>query len=222
MHKIVWLCLSFFFIQGCSSESPFSQEHRKQVQSEKAESSHYQLDRDAAAAAASETHPDAVAMVEQAALAEANKFTDSKIWDEEIEVSRMEDSKNVYLTLSANDTYNDWVNNATRPKMLFRCKEGKTDLILNIGSPFEPTIDYGVQTIKLRFDKEKVQILKLRESSNDQVSFFSNPIRNIHKMLTSETVHVEFSPYNQGLVVSTFHLTELKDRIKNLRQSCKW
>lgn len=144
-------------------------------------------------------------------------------WQPRSEVSPMDDSRNVYLTLEADNEVSGWPARTFRPYMVLRCKEHKTSAFIQTG--FRPTVEYGNvdgATVTLRFDKEKAYDINMSQSTDGEALFFPEPISYIKKMLAHKKMLFRFTPFSSSPVITAFDLTGLGKAITPLQKSCGW
>jgi type VI secretion system protein VasI len=143
-------------------------------------------------------------------------------WQIEKEISRIDDSTNVHVSLRADSAISGWPSKTYTPFLIFRCKEGKTEAFINTG--LSPQIEYGSDgaTVTLRFDKEKAKKYQTSKSTDGEALFFRQSISLIKKTLQHSTLLFEFIPFNSSPVMTTFDLHGLPEAVKPLKETCKW
>lgn len=137
-------------------------------------------------------------------------------WINSEEESKIVDSANVTLILSANEKiYRDY-GMPVRPTIIIRCKDNKTDAYIVIGN----MLDSNKSTIRL--DSDKVFSMTMSKSMGGKALFFRKPISIINKMLGYNKLSFQFTPYNSVPQVITFNIEGLNEEVEPLRKSCNW
>lgn len=226
MKKIYLFC-GAVFLTGCSDATSVIGETFKEAANgvennteQMIAANNYEAARQEAEAAVQESAALAAGIVSN----EKNISRGSTVskWSKEVEVSELDDSKNVFLSLEAENSFINWLNNSQQPNLTLRCKEGKTEAYINIGMPFQPEYEYGKQNLKVRYGKDRPQTVKFSESSDQEAVFFPQPIAAVKKMLTKEQLVIEVKPFNQGTEIILFDLKGLDGVITDLRKACNW
>ena len=145
------------------------------------------------------------------------KITDKGKWYTSIDTSEIDDTKNVILTLSAeNAIYSRY--RTERPTLYLRCAENKTEAYINWN------VFLGSDSIKvlLRYDKEKAKTRRWDTSTDHKSLFVRGNIPFIKKLLKHKKLLVKVTPYSESPVTTTFDVRGLKEAIKPLREACHW
>lgn len=151
--------------------------------------------------------------------------TTSKVskWSVRKDVSKIDDSTNVNLTLEADSVISGWPNTDVTPKLILRCKEKKTEVLVITGMASQPELgNYNGATVTLRFDKEPAKKYQTTESTDKEALFFGNATTLIKKMLQHSTMLFQFVPFNSSPQMTNFDLQGLAEALKPLREVCKW
>lgn len=143
-------------------------------------------------------------------------------WRVNRETSRIDDSTNVVISLSAESSISGWPGKRHTPLLILRCKEKKTEAYIVTG--MSPQVEYGTDgsTVTLRFDKDKATKYHTSKSTNGEALFFDQSVGLIKKMLGHTTLLFEFVPFNSSPAMTTFDLRGLADAVKPLKETCKW
>lgn len=143
-------------------------------------------------------------------------------WRVNRETSRIDDSTNVVISLSAESSISGWPGKNHTPMLILRCKEKKTEAYIVTG--MSPQVEYGTDgaTVTLRFDKEKAAKYHTSKSTDGEALFFSQSVSLIRKMLGHTTLLFEFVPFNSSPAMTTFDLRGLADAVNPLKETCKW
>lgn len=139
-------------------------------------------------------------------------------WKVREEVSPIDDSKKVIMTLDAETTighgYREY-----RPIMYIRCSENKTSLFINTNH-YLGLRDIPVLT---RLDKDKATTRKWGLSTDNKAIFAPGSNAAYAKSLfNNDSLLIQLTPYNESPVMTTFDIRGLKEAIKPLREACHW
>lgn len=143
-------------------------------------------------------------------------------WRVNKETSRIDDSTNVIISLSADSSISGWPRKTTTPSLILRCKERKTEAYIVTG--MSPQVEYGIgeATVTLRFDKEKATKYKTSKSTDGEALFFGQSVGLIKKMLQHTTMLFEFVPFNSSPAMTNFDLRGLAEAVRPLKDTCRW
>jgi len=136
--------------------------------------------------------------------------------------SEFDDSRTVVLSLDAENAVSGWIATAT-PKLVLRCKEGKTEAYVVTGMP--ATVETGElqrHTVRIRYDDNAAATVLMAQSTDNKALFFPSPISSIRHMLGSRMLIVGFTPFNANPVTARFVVEGLEAAVKPLRASCRW
>jgi type VI secretion system protein VasI len=143
-------------------------------------------------------------------------------WKIEKEISKIDDSANISLSLKAGQNISGWPRKISRPTLFLRCKEKNIDAY--VGTNMTPAVEHGLHdatTATLRFDKDKALQEEMSESTDHNALFFKNPVDIISKMFEHGAMLFQFTPSNSSPVMTTFNLAGLKKAIQPLTEACK-
>ena len=163
------------------------------------------------------------ALVPKAAAQDpAKSSTAVSKWQVQTETSRIDDSKNVYVMLNAEDPIQGWPAKTFLPVLHIRCKERKTDAYIITGMP--PTVEYSVDTatVTLRLDKNPAFKVAALKSTDSEALFLPNTVALVKKISTAESMLFQFVPFNSSGQMTTFDVRGLVEAIKPVRAACKW
>lgn len=146
-------------------------------------------------------------------------------WQVQTEISPIDDSKNVYIIVDANEEVRGWMSRST-PSLVIRCKENSTDLYFNVGMQVDTDrIGSGAaqfSDVTLRLDKEKAFVTEMSHSTDGKALFAHNPIDLIKAFFGKSVLLFRFTPFNASPVTTSFDITSLAQAIKPLRKACHW
>lgn len=145
-------------------------------------------------------------------------------WSMEEEVSKMTDSKNVYVMLKSDSILINPANMSKSivPHLLFRCMDNKIDILFYTGVPL--SAEYGNalgKTVKLRFDKDKAINYAFNDGQGTFDTYFaSKPIKLLNMMKGHSKLLVAADVHRQGEQVFEFDINELEKNIKPIKEAC--
>jgi len=139
-------------------------------------------------------------------------------WTVREDKSPIDDSTNVYLSLSANESVKSrW--ERVRPSLHLRCAENKTNLFI----VWNMYLGLDSTNMLVRFDKEKAESSEWYISTDAKAVFarrghigLAKRIMNHNQMLA------QITPYGESPVMVTFDVSGLEEAIKPLRKACSW
>lgn len=135
------------------------------------------------------------------------------------EISPIDDSESIAVYLDANSAIKGWPQKIQIPKLIFRCKENKTEVFIYTGM----TEAGDTSEILIRFDKHKAFKEEWGHSTDNRSVFLKqSPISFIKKMMTHKSMLFQITPFNSSPTMTTFDLTGLEKAIKPLQKSCNW
>lgn len=149
--------------------------------------------------------------------------TNAGKWMARQDASPIDDSKNIFLTLGAENPISGWLTGDVTPSLIIRCKEGETESYVVTG--MITSSNYGEtesSTVTIRLDKEKASQQTMSQSTDNKALFFRRPIKQIKSMMEHDTLLFQFIPFNSSPATTTFDLRGLPEAIKPLREACKW
>jgi type VI secretion system protein VasI len=152
----------------------------------------------------------------------AKSLSRSSKWMVRTETSRIDDSRNVFLMLEAEEPIHGWPSKTFTPQLQIRCKERKTEAYFVTGMP--PTVEYGIDsaTITLRIDKQPAFKLAAGKSTDGEALFLPQATTQIKRFMSGQTLLFQFIPFNSSSQMATFDVRGLAEALKPLRDACKW
>ena len=139
-------------------------------------------------------------------------------WASRIEASPIDDSKNVFLSLPANEEIKSGIH-TVKPVLLARCKENTTEVFVLWGL----YLGMGETTILSRLDAEKATSQSWSISTDYKASFYDgNDVEYLKKLLNHKKLLLQVTPYGESPVTATFDIDGLSGSINPLREFCKW
>lgn len=145
-------------------------------------------------------------------------------WRLVTEVSPIDDSGNVYLSVTADAEIADQFGRRTRPMLTLACRENATSLWLNFGGLFMADIQ-GFGDVTVRADAERARRISMRASSDHEaLGLWSGgqAIPFIRGLFGRETLFVRAVPFSGRQVDLTFPIAGLAEAAKPLAAACHW
>ncbi|MCF7486709.1 type VI secretion system-associated protein TagO [Vibrio sp. A2-1] len=142
-------------------------------------------------------------------------------WKKQEEVSPLDDSTNIYIRVSGNETIPNRYNKLVTPELVIRCKENTTALSVWWGTYLGLNSTY----VTYRVDKLKPKKTKWSLSTkNEHIGKWSgsSSIPFIKQLLGKEKLLMQLTPYGENSVMTTFDISGIEEAIKPLRKQCKW
>ena len=147
-------------------------------------------------------------------------------WQLTRSTSAFDDSRTIILSTESKDTISGWPSRTTKPILILRCKEGKTDAYIQTGMTgklaFGQLGEAAGTDVRMRYDRGDIYEYRMSASTNQEAYFFREPIPEIKFMLKHERVLVEFCPFNSSPQEFSFNLKNLSNVISELRAACHW
>jgi type VI secretion system protein VasI len=139
-------------------------------------------------------------------------------WQVEEFISKLDDSTNVVVTVSAlepfRDTYESYL-----AALSVACREGETNVWIN----FQTTMTGG--QLVYRVDRNPARRLEVRHSTDYKalgVWEHGDAIAFAEQLLTADLLLVRAIPYGEEPVDTEFPVSGLAEAIKPLRKACNW
>ena len=144
---------------------------------------------------------------------------DAGKWRVSVDSSPIDDSKNAFLHLDAENSVQKRYGSAM-PTLLLRCKERKL-----VGYIVYNDFFLGSDSTKVltRFDKRPARTSSWQISSDHSAVFVGGGVVTFLKeLLKSETLLVELTPYSESPVLATFDVRGIAQASTELRRLCPW
>jgi type VI secretion system protein VasI len=145
-------------------------------------------------------------------------FLGSGKWQVQTEQSPIDDSKNVYLSLTANDSIVRRYGKNLTPTLHFRCKEKKTEGYIN----FDTFLGSDSTQVTTRLDKDKAKTSSWGISTDHNAAFIPQAVPFIKSLLDKEALLVQLTPYSENTIMTSFDIRGLAASVKPLSEACSW
>ena len=144
-------------------------------------------------------------------------------WSVSSTTSKIDDSKNVYLRLDANDTVRGRYGDRVRVSITVACTENTTMIYFDFGGHHMSDYQYG--TITYRVDDKKARKKRFRESTDNEALGLWNggsSIPFLKSIMSGKSLLVRATPYGESAIDSVFEISGLQNALKPLREACHW
>ena len=140
-------------------------------------------------------------------------------WRVSVETSPIDDSKNAFASLHADNAVQKRYDSVT-PTLFLRCKERKLEGYVSYGKFFLGSDSTKVLT---RLDKRPARTSSWGISTDHSAVFIGGNVVNfVKELLKSESLLVELTPYSESPVLATFDIRGIAEASKALQQLCPW
>tara|TARA_Y100000031_G_C8162415_1_gene357680 strand:- start:600 stop:1100 length:501 start_codon:yes stop_codon:yes gene_type:complete len=140
-------------------------------------------------------------------------------WKTTFTQSSFDDSQTVVVSLEAESKIKGFLESSL-PKLIFRCKEGSFEIYIKVGVQQDVEQDFENSTVRIRYDKEPAFQTKMGHSTSGDALFFKKPNEVLLEMVKHKTMVFGFTPFNASPVQTSFDLTEIRENIQPLINSC--
>jgi type VI secretion system protein VasI len=145
-------------------------------------------------------------------------------WRVKTETSKIDDSKNVFMSLEAKDPHRNRFGEAEHPTLLIACRENVTNLWIWFAGEFMSDLQ-GRGRVTYRIDKQEARSRSFRES-NDHVALGlwsgGAAIPFIKEMFGASWLFVRAVPFSESAVTAEFPIAGIEEAITPLREACHW
>ena len=139
------------------------------------------------------------------------------------ETSDIDDSQNVFMTISSNEKVLGPFSNGSAPaQILIRCMENTTSVVLIMNDHFLSDIQ-GYGAVTYRLDEKKAANKRLQVSTDNKALGLWNggsAIPFSKALFDHSNLLVKVTPFNESPVTVNFDITGLEDAIAPLREAC--
>jgi hypothetical protein len=140
--------------------------------------------------------------------------------------SPMDDSQTVALSLDSGDVIQGPLG-SSRPTLVIRCKESKTDVYVITGSAasVEQDVDGGpadYHTVRIRLDQNSLQTEMWYASTDENALFTGDADEMLRELRGAQTLAFEFTPFQSSPAVARFDLSGLAAQLSKAADACGW
>lgn len=136
-------------------------------------------------------------------------------WRVDTEINPLNDTKSVFLTITADKGFSKWNKNIT---MTARCMNNKTELYINWGSYLGRKA-----RVTTRIGKNKSTTKNWTVSTDSKASFYRGKTISLLKMMAkNEKVVFQITPYSENPVTAIFDIRGLNNALVPLSKTCGW
>jgi type VI secretion system protein VasI len=144
-------------------------------------------------------------------------------WTVTSETSKMDDSTNVFLSLTSDEQTNCPYKSGPH-SLHMACRENQTNLWIYFGDCFMSSIQ-GRGKVTYRLDSDSATSKNFRESNDNMaLGLWSGgrAIPFIKQMLGHEKMIVRATPFSDRTVTADYTIDGLEEAVKPLREACNW
>lgn len=142
-------------------------------------------------------------------------------WEQNVDVSKIDDSTVVNLSLPANNEIKAWLTSAL-PSLHIRCKENATELFIVTHTSADVEGMYDEHTVEIRLDKGQMFKQRWSASTDNNALFAPNAIALSQKIAAAHKMVVRFTPFNANPQVMEFDVAGLDGHLALVAETCKW
>lgn len=145
-------------------------------------------------------------------------------WRKEIRENPMTDTRDVFLSLSSDETIPGRFSGSTHGRLFLRCMENTTAVQFGVGDHFLADIQ-GYGRVEYRLDDRPMRKRNFTESTDHSTLGLWNggrAIPFIKDMLGHDRMIVRITPFNESPMTMTFTISGLDTDIAELRATCGW
>ncbi|MFE0756328.1 type VI secretion system-associated protein TagO [Inquilinus sp. NPDC058860] len=145
-------------------------------------------------------------------------------WVVQEQVSKIDDSKNVFLRLTSSEPITDRLGQPSDLVLWIACRERKTSLWIHFGGQFMADLNGGGE-VTYRIDKAAAKTRSFEESnSNEALGLWNGipAIAFIRELFGGTMLLIHATPFNENSVTAELPIAGLEEAIKPLREACRW
>jgi hypothetical protein len=139
----------------------------------------------------------------------------------------MDDSKTVTLSLASGDVIQGPLG-SSRPTLVIRCKESKTEVYVVTGMAASveddnlADISPNHHSVRLRIDQANPLTVFWYGSDDDKALFAGNGEELAKELAEAQTLTFGFTPFDANTVVARFDLNGLDAELPKVADACGW
>jgi type VI secretion system protein VasI len=145
-------------------------------------------------------------------------------WRVTRQVSKIDDSPEVFVAVEAIDPLSGLEGRASTGILMISCREGNTDVFLNFGE--QTMTQRGASAmVTARVDKNRARKISMRPSRDRKaLGLWSGrrAIPFVKDMLGAKRLFVRALPPDEAAIDMEFEIAGLDEAIKPLREACEW
>jgi len=156
----------------------------------------------------------------QAASSKEKDGQSVKGWRVTEEPSQMDGSKTVLLALDADNEIEGWLKKS-RPTLIVRCHEGKTDVYATLGVSANPERGrYNEYTVRIRLDDQPATKQTWGSSTDNEALFARNGAALADQISGAKRMLLEFTPFNASPATVEFNVAGLEKDLPKVKAAC--
>ncbi len=154
---------------------------------------------------------------------ESAPVADSGAWAVQSELSKIDDSTNVFMTLQSEEETNCRYKTGTHTLMI-ACRENTTSMWITFAGCFMSSIQ-GKGRVTYRLDGDPAQTARFRESNDNMaLGLWSggSAIPFLKRLLDHDRLLVRATPFSDSTVTGEYDIKGIDTAIAPLREACNW
>ena len=147
----------------------------------------------------------------------------SSKWNVLEETSKIDDRKNVFVTVDSVERLQGRFGLKDRARLMFTCREGKTASYITFGGHFMSSLSGG--TVTYRVDKRPAGKRRMTESTDHQALGHWSAAETIpfaKELYGATSLYIQATPHSESPVSAEFPVGGLEQALKPLQAACKW
>lgn len=143
-------------------------------------------------------------------------------WSTRTKTNPLTDLTDVFLSVTANETIKCGYE-TERPMLFLRCQDNTTTAFMVTDCFMSDVQGYG--SVRYRVDKQPEKKRNFKSSTDNMALGLWSYNRSrpfIDHLQGGDRLIMQYTPYNDSPVLSTFDISGLKEALKPLRKECGW
>ncbi len=155
-------------------------------------------------------------------LRKKNELSTATNWTVHKEISRIDDSQNVYLSVLSSDTFSTNFKQDLAAELFIHCRENTTMVAFQFAGEFMSDLEFG--EIQYRIDKQKAKRQQFTESTDHEVLglWGGSAIEFIKQLYGAKNLLIRATPYNESPVTVNFPIAGIEEVVKPVAEACHW
>jgi HEAT repeats len=143
-------------------------------------------------------------------------------WTTSTEVSKVDDSKTIALSLRANPAMSSWPSQGFVAILTVRCKEHQIDAYITPGMPATVQDAGRPGTVNMWLDQDPPIGAVLGNAPNRKALVFADAKAFVYEILPHQRLLFRFTPFNSTPQETSFDLRGLGVALQPVARACKW
>jgi type VI secretion system protein VasI len=144
-------------------------------------------------------------------------------WNVETETSKIDDTKNVFLSLTSENEFEGKYRDMKRATLYIACRERSTNVFFLFGDHFMADSG-GFDEVTVRIGKQKARSIRMTASTDHGALgvWSGSGVTLVKSMFGNERLLVRATPLSERAITAEFNIGGLESAIKPLRSACDW